>query len=67
MAQTTREQLCTETLSALDNAQRALEKTPVLGSPEWNRWAELYEKAVEAHDAYLRHSVDELKQAPVQS
>ena len=62
-----REQLCTEALSALEEAQRALEKTPVIGSPEWNRWAELYEKAVEAHDTYLRHSADEMKQAPGQS
>jgi hypothetical protein len=67
VAQSTREQLCTETLSALDDAQQALEKTPVLGSPEWNRWAALYEKAVEAHDAYLRHSADELKDALIQS
>jgi hypothetical protein len=48
-----REQLSAAALKAIDDARQALEQHPVLGSPQWEYWASLQEKAVEAYDAYL--------------
>lgn len=63
MAQSMREQLGDAALSAFDVERTALESHPVLGSPEWNRWAELHEKAVEAYDAYLHCPETVLREA----